>query len=190
MESQVSDAAAGQAEQTAGEGQANSGAAPGPAGSASLGAARWKLLRQVRESPLNSLLPLATPLASDLQLLYPWKLGEFPQNFTGSRLRSAPLVHLRVPPKREASGGIGREGAAKAESWETPIEVEDSFLDISLHLRDFSSCPPVGLVEPPLRSPYCSFMLLFYFLPLISSPFFLTPVSSPKSGPSFGDQRG
>ncbi|XP_005903361.1 calmodulin-lysine N-methyltransferase isoform X1 [Bos mutus] len=47
MESQVSDAAAGQAEQTAGEGQANSGAAPGPAGSASLGAARWKLLRQV-----------------------------------------------------------------------------------------------------------------------------------------------
>ncbi|XP_006056881.1 calmodulin-lysine N-methyltransferase isoform X1 [Bubalus kerabau] len=47
MESQVSDAAAGQAEQTAGEGQANSGAAPGPAASASLGAARWKLLRQV-----------------------------------------------------------------------------------------------------------------------------------------------
>ncbi|MXQ90871.1 hypothetical protein E5288_WYG019512 [Bos mutus] len=46
MESQVSDAAAGQAEQTAGEGQANSGAAPGPAASASLGAARWKLLRQ------------------------------------------------------------------------------------------------------------------------------------------------
>ncbi|XP_027410954.1 calmodulin-lysine N-methyltransferase isoform X2 [Bos indicus x Bos taurus] len=47
MESQVSDAAVGQAEQTAGEGQANSGAAPGPAASASLGAARWKLLRQV-----------------------------------------------------------------------------------------------------------------------------------------------
>ncbi|XP_055255965.1 calmodulin-lysine N-methyltransferase isoform X2 [Moschus berezovskii] len=47
MESQVSDAAAGQAEQTAGEGQANSGAAPGPAASAPLGAARWKLLRQV-----------------------------------------------------------------------------------------------------------------------------------------------
>uniref|UniRef100_A0AC11DMC9 Calmodulin-lysine N-methyltransferase n=1 Tax=Ovis aries TaxID=9940 RepID=A0AC11DMC9_SHEEP len=47
MESQVSDAAAGQAEQTAGEGQANSGAAPGSAASAPLGAARWKLLRQV-----------------------------------------------------------------------------------------------------------------------------------------------
>ncbi|XDC73089.1 hypothetical protein R6Z07F_004262 [Ovis aries] len=47
MESQVSDAAAGQAEQTAGEGQANSGAAPGPAALAPLGAARWKLLRQV-----------------------------------------------------------------------------------------------------------------------------------------------
>ncbi|XP_069439517.1 calmodulin-lysine N-methyltransferase isoform X5 [Ovis canadensis] len=47
MESQVSDAAAGQAEQTAGEGQANSGAALGPAASAPLGAARWKLLRQV-----------------------------------------------------------------------------------------------------------------------------------------------
>ncbi|XP_068840896.1 calmodulin-lysine N-methyltransferase [Capricornis sumatraensis] len=47
MESQVSDAAAGQAEQAAGEGQANSGAAPGPAASASLGAARWKLLRRV-----------------------------------------------------------------------------------------------------------------------------------------------
>ncbi|KAM7238950.1 hypothetical protein CapIbe_010470 [Capra ibex] len=47
MESQVSDAAAGQTEQTAGEGQANSGAAPGPAASAPLGAARWKLLRQV-----------------------------------------------------------------------------------------------------------------------------------------------
>lgn len=66
MESQVSDAAAGQTEQTAGEGQANSGAAPGPAASAPLGAARWKLLRQVRESSLNSLLPLATPLTSYL----------------------------------------------------------------------------------------------------------------------------
>ncbi|KAM9722353.1 calmodulin-lysine N-methyltransferase isoform 1-T1 [Dama dama] len=47
MESQVSDAAAGQAEQTAGEGQTDSGAARGPAASAPLGAARWKLLRQV-----------------------------------------------------------------------------------------------------------------------------------------------
>nr|XP_020770339.1 calmodulin-lysine N-methyltransferase isoform X1 [Odocoileus virginianus texanus] len=47
MESQISDAAAGQAEQTAGEGQTDSGAAPGPAASAPLGAARWKLLRQV-----------------------------------------------------------------------------------------------------------------------------------------------
>ncbi|XP_065783447.1 calmodulin-lysine N-methyltransferase isoform X1 [Muntiacus reevesi] len=47
MESQVSDAAAGQAEQTAGEGQTDSGPAPGPAASAPLGAARWKLLRQV-----------------------------------------------------------------------------------------------------------------------------------------------
>ncbi|XP_043324400.1 calmodulin-lysine N-methyltransferase isoform X2 [Cervus elaphus] len=47
MESQVSDAAAGQAEQTAGEGQTDSGAVRGPAASAPLGAARWKLLRQV-----------------------------------------------------------------------------------------------------------------------------------------------
>ncbi|KAB0358704.1 hypothetical protein FD754_002860 [Muntiacus muntjak] len=47
MESQVSDAAAGQAEQTAGEGQTDSRAARGPAASAPLGAARWKLLRQV-----------------------------------------------------------------------------------------------------------------------------------------------
>lgn len=113
MESQVSDAAAGQAEQTAGEGQTDSGAVRGPAASAPLGAARWKLLRQVRESLLNSLLPLATPLASD-RFLYPWKLGEFPHNFTRSRLRSAPLVHLRVPPKREASGGIGREGGSQS----------------------------------------------------------------------------
>lgn len=68
---------------------------------------------------------------------------------------------------------LGREGAAEAESWETQLEGEDPFLDISLHLRDFSPCSPVGPVGPPLPSPYCSFLLLFYFLPLVSSPCFL-----------------
>lgn len=69
---------------------------------------------------------------------------------------------------------VGR-GQPKLSPGKLPIEVEDSFLDISLHLGDFSSCPPVGVVEPPLRSPHCSFLLLFYFLPLVSSPCFLTP---------------
>ena len=68
---------------------------------------------------------------------------------------------------------VGR-GQPKLSPGKLPIEVEDSFLDISLHLGDFSSCPPGGLVVPPLRSPHCSFVLLFYFFPLVSSCF-LTP---------------
>ena len=68
---------------------------------------------------------------------------------------------------------VGR-GQPKLSPGKLPIEVEDSFLGVSLRLGDFSSCPPVGLVEPPPRSPHCSFLLLFYFLPLVSSCF-LTP---------------
>lgn len=47
MESRVSDTAASEAELASGEDRTSSGAAPGRAGSSSLGAARWKLLRQV-----------------------------------------------------------------------------------------------------------------------------------------------
>lgn len=47
MESRVPDARAGEAERASGEGAAGGGAAPGPAVPSRLGAARWKLLRQV-----------------------------------------------------------------------------------------------------------------------------------------------
>lgn len=47
MESGVTEAEASEAECSSGEGPASGGPAPGPADSAPLGAARWKLLRQV-----------------------------------------------------------------------------------------------------------------------------------------------
>lgn len=67
MESRVPDARASEAERASGEGTAGGGggggAAPGPAVSSRLGAARWKLLRQVRQSPPASPLHGAPPLA-------------------------------------------------------------------------------------------------------------------------------
>ncbi|XP_045683079.1 calmodulin-lysine N-methyltransferase isoform X1 [Phyllostomus hastatus] len=47
MESRVSDALASESERASGEDRTRGGAAPGRAGSSSLGATRWKLLRQV-----------------------------------------------------------------------------------------------------------------------------------------------
>nr|KAF6429033.1 calmodulin-lysine N-methyltransferase [Molossus molossus] len=47
MESRFKDAGASEAERASGEGRAGSSAAPRPAVSSPLGAARWKLLRQV-----------------------------------------------------------------------------------------------------------------------------------------------
>lgn len=78
MESQITEAASGKAERASGEGPGSGGAVPGTAVSAPLGAARWKLLRQVRESLLISPLPRTTLLActgrATRQLLYP---GQF-----------------------------------------------------------------------------------------------------------------
>ena len=106
MESRVLDAVASEAER-ASEGTTSGGAAPGHARSSSLGAARWKLLRQVRESPLASPPPLATPLSS------PGSAGQLltrPHNFVRS-----PLRHLSVPPKGRIHVGLCGEGAPNAE---------------------------------------------------------------------------
>lgn len=57
---------------------------------------------------------------------------------------------------------LGGEGPVRTESWETHIEVEDPFLDLSLHPRDVSPCSPVGLIGPQFSIPHCSpFLLLF-----------------------------
>lgn len=67
MEPRVTDAEAGQVESAKNENPARGSAARGPVVAAPLAAARWKLLRQVRDSPQDSPLPLATPLADTLQ---------------------------------------------------------------------------------------------------------------------------
>lgn len=108
-----------------------------------------------------------------------------PSQFCWEPPGKRPLGSPKGRAKRRYQVALGRDGAAEAESWETQLEGEDPFLDISLHLRDFSPCSPVGSVGPPLPSPYYSFLLLFYFLPLVSSPCFLTPslVLAPNLSP-------
>lgn len=110
MESPVTESGASEAERVSCEGRASACASPGPAVSAPLGAARWKLLRQVRESPLTSPLPVATPLASLGRATRNYaSLGgsESSFSFAGNGLRSAPLLHLSVPSKRRNPLGLG-----------------------------------------------------------------------------------
>lgn len=42
--------------------------------------------------------------ASDRLPLSPWRLSEFPLSYAGSHLRSAPLLHLSVPPRVRQGG--------------------------------------------------------------------------------------
>lgn len=102
MESRVAAAEAAGTEADAGEGPMIGGAKQGSVVSVPKGAARWKLLRQVRATARHLCL---WPLPSQVLGAQP---GAWLLRVPGANREAPPCFLFAVPPKKGNSGGVGR----------------------------------------------------------------------------------
>lgn len=174
MEPRVPDAGAGEAERASGAGPAGGSAAPGPAVASSPGAARWRLLRQVRRSPQP---PRGAGPRPSLGRAGRGQVFS-PRRVVGSHLRSVSWRPLRVPSGAGSPVRAVRGGAAHARGLgETPSGVDSPVLDFCPRLPARRS---EGRELRPLCSPLSPGLSLFF----PASVFFPSPVSSCCFSPS------